>query len=100
MPNYRIYLLDQDDRIFKAGTLIAVTDADARSRVGSLPEIASAIEVWQGTRCIWRTASDPLHAARPDIPADARDADTATWLNATNRGRRVWDERGDGGGYV
>ena len=82
MPNYRIYLLDQDDRIFQAGSLIAVTDDEARHRVGSFPGTASAIEVWQGMRCVGRTVSD----------VGAR-------LDSAQRGHRIWSESGDGGGY-
>jgi len=85
MPNYRIYLLDQDDRIFQAGTLIAVTDDEARRRARILPETASAIEVWQGTRCVGRTVSDPTRGAG---------------IGTVSRGRRMWNESGDGEGYV
>ena len=52
MPSYRIYWLDENDRISKADVLIADNDRMVREGVRKHVGDAAAIEVWEGSRRI------------------------------------------------
>ncbi len=61
MPAYRIYWLDQDDRITEADGLIAEADDDVREGAELHVGMASAVEVWRRARRIVRvSANKPL----------------------------------------
>ena len=54
MPTYRIYWLDNDDRIIAADNLIADADEQARAAAEARLGRAPAVEVWRGVRRIGR----------------------------------------------
>jgi hypothetical protein len=52
--HYRIYLLDQDDRITRGRDVHCSTDAEAFAEIAHTIGSTSAAELWCGTRCVGR----------------------------------------------
>jgi hypothetical protein len=61
MAHYRIYLLNEDGKIFVGADAICLNDAEALSRAAATltanQHISDQTEVWSGARCVGRFGS-------------------------------------------
>ena len=60
MPAYRLYALDEDDRINLADWIEADSDADAIRQAKTIEEGRRLCEVWQGNRMVATLRSNDL----------------------------------------
>jgi hypothetical protein len=65
MPDYRIYWLDQDNRITRADSLTVDTDEEVLAGAEALLGAAPAREVWRGAQRIGHVFAKQLRNSKP-----------------------------------